>query len=96
MTSAALTFRRLSLTIPALAGFALAPAACACATCFGRSDSPLAEGMNMGILVLLGVIGVVLVTFASFFVYLARRSAALASAAVTPAPAAAGPQPPLS
>ncbi len=49
--------------------------ALACATCFGRSDSPLAEGMNMGILVLLGVILTVLAGFVVFFVFLARRAA---------------------
>ena len=96
MTRPAHPIRRLALMIATAAGASLAPATHACATCFGRSDSPLAEGMNMGILVLLGVIGVVLVTFASFFVYLARRSAALATTAVAPAPASAGPQTPLS
>ena len=48
------------------------PGALACATCFGRSESPLAEGMNMGILVLLGFILTVLAAFATFFVFLAR------------------------
>jgi heme/copper-type cytochrome/quinol oxidase subunit 2 len=48
----------------------------ACTACFGRSDSPLAEGMNWGILSLLGVIGFVLMSVAVFFVYLARRAAA--------------------
>ena len=47
----------------------------ACATCFGKSDSPLAKGMNMGIFSLLGVIGFVLCGVAGFFVFLARRSA---------------------
>jgi hypothetical protein len=59
-------------------GFA-APGALACATCFGRADSPLAEGMNMGILVLLGVVLTVLAAFAAFFVFLARRAAAVRS-----------------
>jgi hypothetical protein len=59
------------------------PAARACATCFGRSDSPLAEGMNMGILVLLGVILSVLAVLATFFIFLARRAAAVARAAST-------------
>lgn len=61
--------------IACLAG---SPAAWACATCFGRSDSPLAKGMNMGILFLLAVIGTVLLAFASFFIFLARRAAAKA------------------
>jgi hypothetical protein len=49
-------------------------AALACPVCFGQSDSPMAQGVNMGIFFLLGVIGVVLAGFAAFFVYLARRS----------------------
>ena len=52
----------------------------ACAACFGQSDSPLAAGMNWGILALLVVVGTVLSGFASFGVYLVRRSAAVAAA----------------
>ena len=53
----------------------LSPAtAQACSVCFGESDSELAQGMNMGILVLLLVITSVLFGVASFFVYLAKRS----------------------
>jgi hypothetical protein len=47
----------------------------ACAACAGQSDSPMAKGMNLGILSLLAVIGVVLGSVASFFVYLGKRSA---------------------
>jgi len=60
---------------------ALVPrAAFACAACFGKSYSPLAQGMNMGIFALLGVIGTVLAGVAGFFVFLARRSAQTAKA----------------
>ena len=52
----------------------------ACATCFGKTDSRLAEGMNMGIFSLLAVVVVVLGGIASFFVYLAKRSSAVAAA----------------
>jgi len=52
--------------------------ALACAACFGKSDSPMAHGMNAGILVLLGVIGTVLCAAATFFVFLARRAATVA------------------
>ena len=52
----------------------------ACAACFGKSDSPLAKGMNMGILSLLLVVVFVLGGIASFFIYLARKSAAAAAA----------------
>jgi hypothetical protein len=66
--------------VASLLGVAGTPSAWACATCFGRSDSALAQGMNMGILFLLGVILTVLATLAGFFVYLARRAAAVRAA----------------
>ena len=49
----------------------------ACAACYGKSDSPLASGMNWGIFTLMGVIVTVLATIASFFVYIIRREAAM-------------------
>jgi hypothetical protein len=48
--------------------------ALACPVCFGQSDSPMAQGVNMGIYFLLAVVAGVLAAFASFFVYLARRA----------------------
>lgn len=47
----------------------------ACATCFGKSDSKLAEGMNWGIFTLLVVVVGVLGGISAFFIYIARRSA---------------------
>lgn len=53
---------------------AMAPSSVlACAACFGRSDSPLANGMNWGILTLLGVILTVLTCFVVFFVHIVRK-----------------------
>lgn len=49
--------------------------ALACATCYGASDSPLAQGMNWGIATLLGVIGAVLAGVVAFFVHVGLRSA---------------------
>ena len=46
----------------------------ACAACFGKSDSPLAKGMNWGIMSLLCVVGVVLSIFSAFFVFLAKKA----------------------
>lgn len=57
----------------------LANVAEACTSCYGKSDSPLAQGMNMGIMTLLGFVGAVLFGISAFFVYLARRSAMLSS-----------------
>ena len=52
----------------------------ACATCYGASDSPMAQGMNWGILVLLGFIGAVLTGIVAFFIHVGRNSARLAAA----------------
>ena len=52
-----------------------APAAQACATCFGKSDSKLAAGMNWGIFTLLVVVLGVLTGISAFFIFIARRSA---------------------
>jgi hypothetical protein len=46
----------------------------ACAVCFGKSDSAIAKGMNMGIFTLLIFIGGVLAVLSCFFVFLAVRS----------------------
>jgi len=54
-----------------------APAALACSACYGKSDSAMAKGMNMGIFVLLGFIGLVLVGVTSFFVFITRRAASM-------------------
>ncbi len=63
-----------------VAVLALAPAtASACATCFGKSDSPMARGMNAGIFALLLVITSVLLAIAVFFFYILRRAARLAA-----------------
>jgi hypothetical protein len=63
----------------------LPPSAWACAACFGRSDSKLAEGMNMGIFSLLLVVLLVLSGVAAFFIYLARRASTLAGPKVAAA-----------
>jgi hypothetical protein len=49
----------------------------ACSVCFGKSDSDLAKGFNWGVFTLLGVVGFVLSGFVAFFIYLAKRSAAM-------------------
>lgn len=57
-----------------LLGALIAQAGYACPACFGDKDSPMTHGMNAGIFVLLGFIGVVLASFAAFFVYLWWRA----------------------
>jgi len=64
------------ILLVALAVVASSPAF-ACATCYGASDSPLAQGMNWGIMVLLGFVGVVMTGIVAFFVHVGRNSAKL-------------------
>ena len=68
---------RKTTLLAALLAMATAPSAFACATCYGASDSPLAQGMNWGIIVLLVFVGFVLTVVSSFFVYIARRASAM-------------------
>lgn len=51
----------------------------ACATCFGQSDSKLADGMSWGILTLIVVAYSVLVGIVAFFGYLIYRSNRIAT-----------------
>jgi hypothetical protein len=59
----------------------------ACAACYGQSDSPMAKGMDAGIFVLLGFIGFVLSGATTFFVFIARRSAAVTKSHQSSTPA---------
>jgi hypothetical protein len=59
----------------------LPQAAQACATCYGASDAPMAQGMNWGIMSLLAVIGTVLGGVVSFFVFLGVRASKVSSTA---------------
>ena len=61
-----------------LALLALLPQrAAACAVCFGDPASPAAQGLAMGVVALLAVVLVVLGGVTAFFIYLARRAAAV-------------------
>ena len=53
--------------------------AAACATCYGESDAPMAEGMNAGIMVLLIIVAGMLSGLGAFFIFLARRSRMVAA-----------------
>ena len=64
--------------LPAL----VAPAAQACAVCFGKTDSPLGKGLHWGVLALLVFVFAMLAAFGAFAVFLARRSAACEAARV--------------
>ncbi|HEU6447014.1 MAG TPA: hypothetical protein VFV23_01080 [Verrucomicrobiae bacterium] len=73
------TFRKLILSVAVVV--ALAPShLLACASCGSANSeagsSPLTDGMNIGILTLLGVLLTVLGSVAGFMVFLVRREAA--------------------
>jgi len=59
--------------------FMLEQNARACATCFGESDAPMADGMNAGIFTLLIVVGGTLMGIAGFFIYIIRRGARMSN-----------------
>lgn len=73
---------RISSSLAPLAGTAMmalllifvAPAAHACAVCFGAPNTPATHGMNNAIFFLLGVVGFVQIGFASLFYTLWRRA----------------------
>ncbi len=51
-------------------------AAWACPVCFGAADSPMTQGMNMAIALMLGILACVATGFAMFFVRLCKLSRA--------------------
>jgi len=71
MSSVSKTFQ---LVIAGVVGLLTTPEMMACATCFGASDSKMAQGMNVGILTLLAVVGLVLGGTAMCFVVLGVRA----------------------
>lgn len=71
--------RRLLNFVLLLVALASASRAAACATCFGKSDSALAEGMNWGIFAMLGFIGIVLAGVAGAAIFFIRRGARFAA-----------------
>jgi membrane protein DedA with SNARE-associated domain len=70
------TFRRFLITT-AFASLMPSPLF-ACAACYGKSDSALAQGMNWGIFTLMGFIVTVLTCIALFFVHIVRNEEAAA------------------
>ena len=71
--------RKLGVAAMAAAGTLGLPADLfACAVCLGNTNSSLRDGMNAGILALLGFAMFMIVSFAVFFVYLWRKSKAAA------------------
>ena len=72
--------RRILIAGLALGSAALPQTASACAACFGKSDSKMAQGMNMGIFSLLAVVVFMQAAVgAFFFVFLKKRAAKIAA-----------------
>ena len=66
------------LGMTCLIGLALPHIAAACATCFGDPQAPMTKGLNNGILMLLGVVGVVYVGIGKVMWEFRKRSKKLA------------------
>lgn len=68
--------RKIALAVTLFAAvLVLAPSVTeACAVCYGAADSALTEGVNNGILVLLGVIATVQVGFVALFLSIRQRA----------------------
>ncbi len=64
---------RTSGLIPAVLLWFLAEEARACSVCYGAAESPMLDGLNVSILVLLGITYFVVGSFAVFFVHVVRR-----------------------
>ena len=80
--------RKLGVAAMAAAGTLGLPADLfACAVCLGNTNSSLRDGMNAGILALLGFAMFMIVSFAAFFVYLWRKSKAAAQSSQEGEPA---------
>ena len=77
---------RLFLNGLALLAFGNSNSALACAVCFGNSESALAKGLVWGVFALLAVVVCVLGSVAAFFVFLARRAAAMPDASQAESP----------
>ncbi len=60
-----------------LASLLIAQPALACSVCFGDPNSLMTHGVQAGMLVLLGVVGVVLAGLASLLLFWMRRAANL-------------------
>jgi hypothetical protein len=72
--------RKLGVVALAAAGTLGLPAdLSACAVCLGNTQSLLRDGMNMGILALLGFVVFMIASFGIFFIYLARKAKAAAA-----------------
>jgi hypothetical protein len=65
----------------ALLALGLPAKSLACAACYGQANGPMADGMTWGIFTLLGVVVPVLGGFLAFFIYLIRKSEAMANPA---------------
>jgi hypothetical protein len=64
----------------------------ACAACYGKSDSSLAQGMNWGIAALLAVVLTVLSGIVAFFVHVAKRTASVGARPEMSRPAEPAPE----
>lgn len=71
-------FRSLAIFAGVLLSSAAARPALACTVCYGEAEGPMIDAARMGVYLLFGLVLAVQLAFATFFLYLRRRSARLA------------------
>ena len=74
--------RRVNVWLAALMGvaaFVNAQPALACSVCYGEPGSPMVQGIQAGVLVLLGVVVTVLTGLASLIIFWMRRASKLSA-----------------
>lgn len=64
----------LAISVALAVVVATAEPAAACPVCFGATDSPMAQGINNGIVFLLAIVGLVQLSFVALFVSVRRRA----------------------
>lgn len=66
---------RVAVLIATLLWLASPTPTLACSTCFGQADGPMIDAARLGTFLLLGVVLLVQMAFAAFFLYLRRQAA---------------------
>jgi heme/copper-type cytochrome/quinol oxidase subunit 2 len=69
---------RLYLATVVLVAMAGGTSVLACPVCFGAAETPIIDGANLGVLVMLAITFAVQGAFVGFFIYLRRRAKRIA------------------
>ena len=64
----------MALAALAAAGMLGSTDAAACTVCYGEAEGPMIEAARLGVWLMIGIVGVMQLSFGSFFLYLWRRA----------------------